>query len=64
MAKKTFTCGTNSRDPVQAEGIYGARQLLGCDRDCPNPICRGPDSPEYRREIRKRMRELKEARRR
>lgn len=55
MGVQTYTCGTNSRDPVQAEGYLEARTSM-C-QNCPNPICRGPVSPQQRRDKRKAHRE-------
>ena len=57
--KETYICGNNSRDPVQAEGYYEARSLMGCNKTCPNPFCHGPLSPQDRRDERKRIREAK-----
>jgi hypothetical protein len=57
MAKETYTCAPNSRDPVQAEDYGEARMYLGCDKDCPNVICPGPLSPQDRRNERKKRRE-------
>lgn len=59
MAKKTFTCGSNSRDPVQAEDYIMARHLLGCSTDCPNTICRGPKSPQDRRDDRQKVKDAR-----